>query len=194
MLWKRVLPQSRCLARSLSSRRSGDTTSFSFMLATILCIMLQSKDEDTVDSFNYSLSDETALRSVVSPYDLISIIYGNIENLLCNFVAPCSYIIHTKFIKIGLSFTENLSLSAGKWRQVTQTTISFNHLWAIRATLRALFCRWFCSSWPFSYRPTILHNYQTHISWTFSAYCHFFQEHLQNTSCTPLQGAATWQI
>ena len=76
--------------------------------------MLQSKDEDTVDSFNYSLSDETALRSVVSPYDLISIIYGNIENLLRNFVAPCSYIIHTKFIKIGLSFTENLSLSAGK--------------------------------------------------------------------------------
>jgi len=41
MLWKRVLPQSRCLARSLSSRRSGDTTSFAFMLDTILCMILQ---------------------------------------------------------------------------------------------------------------------------------------------------------
>jgi len=33
----------------------------------------------------------------VDPFDLTTIIYANIQNLLHNFAAPCPHISHTKF-------------------------------------------------------------------------------------------------
>jgi len=46
---------------------------------------------------NYSLSAEIAPLCFVSLFDLISIIYANIQNPLCNIEAPCSHITRAKF-------------------------------------------------------------------------------------------------
>jgi len=61
--------------------------------------MWQAMMSNSKTTVNYSLLAEIAWSCFVGPFDLISIIYINIQNLLCNSAAPCHHIIHTKFHK-----------------------------------------------------------------------------------------------
>ena len=58
----------------------------------------------------------------MGPFDLINIIYANIKNPLCNFIAPALMSFIPSFVKIRLNLAEERQC---KWKMTDGSPVSY---------------------------------------------------------------------